>query len=281
MWDRSDLIILKWMNHDIAQVTFFSITFGLTDKLLMFPQVFSGPMGVTMMAQYGRSEERLPQLAVAGAKYAFLMALPLLAGMACVSRPFIMAAYQQKFEPMIPVLAIACVFAIGKAIVQPATLLLMTVDKQAFLVWTGCVCGAIDIALDFLLTPRYGAAGAATANGVAQALAAIAIWWRVSREYSTDLHLPEFAKIALSGGVMALVTWSVDNLVPVSGYLRLGLAVSAGALAWFAALRLTGALNSTDAERMLHVSNRLPLVIRPAFERSLALLCPPRAAGLV
>ena len=50
----------------------------------MFPSSFAGPLGVTLMAQYGRGEERMRTLAVEGARYAYLIAVPLLVGAAFV-----------------------------------------------------------------------------------------------------------------------------------------------------------------------------------------------------
>jgi len=272
VWDRSDLVILKWMNRDIRQVTFFATSFGLTDRLLMLPSAFSAALGATMMAQFGRAEERIRQITVTGAKYALLLALPLLAGVACISRSFIVVAYRQLYEPMIPVLAISTLLAIPKALTAAPTALLQTVEKQGFLIWTGCICGAVDVGLDFLLTPTQGAAGAALANGLAQTLAAVLIWRRVHRDFEVDLRLGEFARIALSGALMSAVVLLVERLAPFSGTARLTCSIAAGSLVWLGALRITGALNETDRERLFHIGRRLPEGMRPIVERCVGLL---------
>lgn len=272
VWDRSDLVFLKWLNHDIRQVTFFSTAFNLTERVAMIPNAFGNSVGVTMMAQYGRGQEKLRALTVESTRYAFLIALPLLAGMACVSGPAILLLYGERFRPMIPVLAAVAVLAIPKVLSASPTQLLQTTQNQGFLVIWGCICGAIDVALDILLTPHYGALGAALANGTAQALAAIGVWWRVYRLFDLDLRLGAFGKIAVSGlgmaATAAIIGWAVPTHAGVAA------SVIAGAVVWFALLRWTGALEPTDIERLRHVGNALPGRFRPGWDRLLGIVSP-------
>ena len=270
VWDRSDLVILRALNHHVGQVTFFSIAFNLTERVLMIPNAFGHPLGATMMAQYGRGEERLHQLTVCGAKYAFLLALPLLAGMACISGPAILLLYGHAYQPMIPVLAIAAVLAIPKSLIAPPTLLLQTYECQGYLIGVGCACGALDILLDVLLTPSHGAVGAAVANGAAQTAAAIAVWYRVRRAFRLNLRPARFGRIALSGIVMAAVVVAVEHLE--AGYAGLVVAVVSGAAVWFAMLRLTGAIDQQDGQRFVHIGRILPERVRPIYNRFVSMV---------
>jgi O-antigen/teichoic acid export membrane protein len=272
VWDRSDLFILKKIHPDIRQVAFFSVAFNLTERVMMFPNAFGNSLGVTMMAQYGRGQERVLKMAVLGAKYAFMIALPLLAGMACVSGPLVNLLYGADYLPLIPVLTIAALLAIPKALIAPPTALLQTTENQGYLIWIGCICGALDIALDFALIPRYGAVGAAIANGTAQTAAALALWWRVYRLFGSDLDLRVFGRIAVSGLGMAAAAWWVAHQLP--GYAGMAAAILAGAAIWLALLRLTAALDASDRERLGHISRVLPARVRPAVQRALALLTP-------
>jgi O-antigen/teichoic acid export membrane protein len=236
----------------------------------MIPNAFGHPLGATMMAQYGRGEERLHQLTVSGAKYAFLLALPLLAGMACISGPAILLLYGHAYQPMIPVLTIAAVLAIPKSLIGPATLLLQSYENQGYLIAVGCACGALDILLDILLTPSHGAVGAALANGLAQTAAAIAIWYRVRRAFRLNLRMGGFGRIALSGMVMAAAVLLVQNLV--AGYAGLVVAVVSGAVVWMAMLRLTGAIDREDGERFVHIGRILPERVRPIYDQFVSLV---------
>ena len=52
--------------------------------------------------------------------------------------------------------------------------------------------------------------------------------------------------------------------------------VLTGVVAWFALLRLTGALHKEDGERILHLGRALPAPMRPAFQYLTGLLVPAR-----
>jgi O-antigen/teichoic acid export membrane protein len=254
------LLILKALNHVPGQITFFSLSFNFAERLLMIPNSFAGSLSVTMMAQYGRGENRMQSLTVTGAKYTLLLSMPLLIGMACVSGPVVRVVLGPAYEGMIPVLAIACVLAVPKSLLVAPTTLLQTAEKQKILIWVGCIGGALDIALDILLTPSHGAAGAAVANGVAQTVAAILIWWQVRRIFNMDLRLSEFARITLSALIMSGAVVAVWKAVP--GVAGLPLSIAAGASIWFLMLRLLRAINKTDANRLLEIGR--PLKGRPA-----------------
>jgi O-antigen/teichoic acid export membrane protein len=264
VWDRSDLIILKHMNRDIAQVSYFSISFNLTERVLTFPNAFTSALGVTMMAQYGRGRERLAELVVSGAKYSMLLAFPLLLGMACVSGAAV-RIYGHQYDAMIPVLALAALFAIPKALIAAPTSLLQTTENQGYLIWVGCCCGVLDVLLDVLLTPGYGARGAAIANGVTQTAAAVAIWLRVRELFDLNLRLREFGRIAVSGAAMCAVTLLITRSIP--GYVGILLGVPAGAATWFAGLRVTKAIAPEDADRLLQIGKVLPGRMRPSIGR--------------
>jgi O-antigen/teichoic acid export membrane protein len=270
VWDRSDLVILKMMNHDIRQIAFFSISFNITERLLMIPGVFSGSLGLTMMAQLGRDQKRINQLAVDGAAYAFLVGLPLLAGIACVTRPAVLLLYGRHFEAMIPVLTAAAILAIPKTLLAPATVLLQAQEEQRHMIVVGVVCGAVDVALDFLLTPAYGAFGAALANGLAQGAATAALWQRVHRVSGPKLDRAKLLKILLSGLSMSLAVVIVSRLIP--NYAGLFCSIFCGVLVWFGMLRVSRAIDGKDAERFLAAGRSLPGPARRSLARCVRFL---------
>jgi O-antigen/teichoic acid export membrane protein len=277
VWDRSDMVFLKALNSDAKQITFFSIAFNLTERILMIPNAFGGSLGATMMAQFGRSQAKLQELTVNGARYALLLALPLLVGMACISHPLVLLLYGKPYQPLIPALAVIALMAVPKALVAAPTLLLQTTERQGFLILWGCICGAVDMGLDVLLTPGHGAVGAGIANGSAQALAALGIWIYAWRRLQLDLRLKEFARILFSGATMAAGVLLINRWV--HGYPGMAVSIVAGAVIWFTALRLSGALTAADASRFRSIGSFLPASIRPYWNRLIGLLAPVAAAA--
>src|SRR6201999_1445235 len=125
--------------------------------------------------------------------------------------------------------------------------LLQTVEKQRFLIISGCVCGAIDIGLDFLLTPHYGATGAAIANGTAQTLGAVAVWLYISKVTEVKLPLLDFGRIAFCGAIMAAGVLTCIRTVPTAA--GMALAIALGAVLWIVSMRATSVLGREDASR--------------------------------
>jgi O-antigen/teichoic acid export membrane protein len=270
VWDRSDLIFLKALNPDIKQVTFFSVAFTLTERILNLPNAFGGSLAVTLMAQYGRGSEKLKELTVEGARYSFLIALPLLVGIACVAGPAVLLVYGPKYAPLIPVLMVVALLAIPKTLTLAPTTLLQATENQGFLVIWGCICGAINIVLDILLTPRYGAVGAAWANGTAQGLSTLGVWLRVYTLFHPALRGKVFARIGVSGAGMALTAIALTRAIP--GVAGLVAAILMAALVWCVLLRITGALDEADARRLRNMSGALPGRVRPAWSRMVGLI---------
>ena len=278
VWDRSDMIFLKKLNPDPAQITFFSLAFNLTERLLMIPKAFGGSLGATMMAQYGRGQNRLQELTVNGARYALLATLPLLLGMACISHPLVLLLYGGANRQLIPVLSVVSVFAISKALMTMPTALLQAAERQGFMIVWGCICGGLDILLDILLIPRYGAVGAAFANGIAQTIAAGGIWWFAMRTMHLDLRLKDFARIAMAGAAMAAGVLGVNRLL--GGYAGMVVSIAAGAVIWMAALRLIRVLDTADAQRFLSLARSLPASFRAPWKRLIAWLVPDSSGSL-
>jgi O-antigen/teichoic acid export membrane protein len=276
VWDRSDMVILKAMNHDPSQITFFSLSFNLSERILMIPASFGASLASTMMAQFGRGQARLKEMTMDGARYAMLLSLPLLVGVACLSRPLVLL-YGEKYRPMIPTLTIVALMAIPKALVAAPTMLLQATERQGFLIVWGCLCGVVDIGLDFLLTPQYGANGAAIANGSAQAMAALGIWIYAWRTADLDLKLGGFGRIAVSGAMMAAGVLAFTRVAP--GLLGVFGSIAVGAAIWMFALRFTAALQREDASRFLSVGSQLPAAVRPHWKNLIAWLAPSGAAA--
>jgi O-antigen/teichoic acid export membrane protein len=278
VWDRSDIFLLRRLNNDPAQITFFYVAFNLVERILMIPKAFGGSLGVTVMAQYGRSQSRLQELTVHGARYALVATLPLLLGMACISRPLVLLLYGGANRPLIPVLSVVAMFGLSKALMRMPTSLLQAAEKQGFLIFWGCFCGGIDILLDVLLIPRYGAVGAAYANGIAQTLAAIGIWWFAARTMHLDVRIKDFGRVAVAGAAMAAGVLFANRLV--GGYTGMALSIAVGAAIWIIALRVVRIFDTADAQRFLAVGRNLPASFRPFWKRLIAWVAPPSNDGL-
>jgi len=197
--------------------------------------------------------------------------MPLLVGMACLS-PIVVLLYGKSWGPLIPTLAIVAVLAIPKVFVSAPTMLLQTTERQGFLILCGCLCGAIDIGLDILLVPHYGANGAAIANGTAQLMAAVGVWTYVCKTSDIQLKIGDFGRIVVSGAMMALGVLAFIRAVP--GTAGMFAAIGVGAVLWVIALRITRALGPEDVSRFVSLGGQFPAAFRPYWKRLIAWLAP-------
>jgi O-antigen/teichoic acid export membrane protein len=62
IWDKSDILLLKYFSKDIAQITFFTVAFNLSEKGILLPRVIGASMDATLVAQYGRDRSRLAEM---------------------------------------------------------------------------------------------------------------------------------------------------------------------------------------------------------------------------
>lgn len=277
VWNRSDLILLKHLNPDISQVTFFSYSYSLVEKLLMIPQVVGASMGLNMLANQGREQSRLTSLAVSSASYLLLIGLPVLLGAVAMSRPLWMI-YGDKFGPAVPVFIIMCLLAACRIVLPPAQTMLQATENQGFLLILGCTCAALNIGVDVWLIPIHGAVGAAIGNGLAQAVAAAGAWAFLIRRFSPEINSGALMRILLSAVVMAITAGAFTlNLPPISGAIS---GVVAGVVVYFAMLRQTKALRGEDRDRFLSLTEAFPPALRHPCNRILWTLIPPEGAML-
>jgi O-antigen/teichoic acid export membrane protein len=272
VWDRSDIVFLKALSGDIAQVSFYTVAFNLTEKIQLLPSAFTGAMGASIQAQFGRDKARLPQIMSGALWYTFLCGLPLMVGMAALSGHLIPLLYGIRYSPAAPVLAVGALFAVLRCH-MPAWNVLEAMEKQRFLTLWMCGAAASNILLDIWLIPRYGALGAAFANGSAQMLAAAGVVIRAKVVCRARLRLASAARGALAAALMASVVVAISQS-GAGGPLMVPIQVIVGGVVFLLALRAFMALNLEDRERLLQLQSAVPVRLRERFCRSVRFLIP-------
>ena len=271
VWDRSDVFLLRHLNPDLSQVTFFSYSFTLVEKLLLIPQVLGGSMGLNLLSQQALDRRRMTATAVSSSVYLLLIGLPVMLGAVALSRPLWMI-YGEKFAPAVPVFVIMCLLAVPRTIQFPAAVLLQATENQGFLLRLGLACAAVNLGLDVLLIPSHGAAGAAIGNGAGQTLSALGAWAFIARTFRPDLMPGVAGRIVASGVVMAgaalAATWWLPPFTGAAAGLLTGVVVYAGML------RLTRALGQEDRNRLESLAGALPGALRYPFNRLLWTVIP-------
>ncbi len=265
VWDRSDLVLLKLLDKDIRQVTFFVLAFNVAERVLMVPRAFSTMIGISVMAEYGRDRAKLYRVASGAAKYALLVSAPVMLGLAAVSSPLIRVLYGAQYLPTIPVLWIGAALAVAKPLLAPAQSLMQAEERQGFLIRWSLVCAAANVGLDAALIPVWGARGAMLANGLAQGMAVIGVWVKAVRSFPLVAPVGAVGRILASGLAMGAPVWLLCG-TPLPAAVQLGLGIPMGAALYAGMVRALGILEESDRGPLLRAAERLPGGLRGRAE---------------
>ena len=254
VWDRSELVFLRHFCR-IQEVTFYSVAFSLTETLLLLPTAIGAAVSARFMAEHGRTQA-IGDLASSPIRFMALLIFPMYVGLACLSEPAVRMFYGASYVPAIPVMAISLVLLIPKAFYWFPSAALQAADRQGLMFRWLLAVAALNLSLDALLIPRYGAIGAAVANGIAQPTAVIVLSLAASRVCKVKLPWSALgATLCTAGAMGGAVYLAVRQLPPpaamVAGPL-LGVAV------YLVLLRVTNACRPDDLIFLRQFERRIP-----------------------
>ena len=274
VWDRSELFFLKRF-CDIREVAFYSLSFNITQQLLLLPRSFAWAAGANVILRSGRDSGDAARITGVVLRYLALIALPMTFGVAALSGPAISLVYGRQYLPAIPVLTLLAVFCAAKLLILPAQDFLLASDRQDVLVKWISGAGALNIVMDFLLIPSGGAWGAAIANSVAQTVAAIGIVASTTLTLKAPLLSRGLAKIFISAAAMAIPAAVLRLTLPPLFAVIAGIPL--GAALYLLLLRWTRSLENADGQRLKVTASQLPGPVRHLYRRTLRFLVPDAA----
>lgn len=273
VWDRSELFLLKHLSNDITQIAFYSVAFGLAERLLVFPSVFSAATGASVLAQFGRDRSRLPAMTASSARYLALVSLPLHIIAGALAGPALLILYGNKYAGAVIVATIAPLLCLPKAFLGPIESLFESTDQQKYFLYATGIASFVDLGVAWWLIPAHGAVGACIGSGAAQILAACIMWAIGIHKYKIQLPWRFFAKIIAISSVTAIAAYSVTNRLPSVLGLIAGCLT---ALAVFFSLSyLFKILEREDCNRFSAVAKSLPDALAIPLNRAFSLISRP------
>jgi O-antigen/teichoic acid export membrane protein len=207
VWNRSEVVLLKYLCSDIRQVAFYSVAFGMADRLLLGASVFGSATSTTIFAQYGRDRSRLAHITASAFRYLALTTIPLHFIATGLAAPALLLLYGNKYRDAALVVTLAPVLCMFKAFMGPVQSLLQSAERQVYVIWATVIAGVVDMGVAWLLIPAHGAVGACIGSGAAQILA-FGIMWAVGIR---------FFKVKLPWILVAKVTF-ISLLASLAGH---------------------------------------------------------------
>ena len=171
VWERSEVLFLKGFST-LSQIGFYSVAFALAGKLSEMATVCTSTLMPLSSEAYGRSGiHDLRAVYYSGIKYIQMLIVPLVMFGAVLSGAAVRLLYGEKFLPLVPVLQILLAGVAVATLGGVASSLIYALDEQPFIAKFGTAIAVLNLLLDLILIPRWGAMGAAIANSTAQVLA--------------------------------------------------------------------------------------------------------------
>ncbi len=260
LYDRSELFFLRRFATD-SEIAYYSQSFELAIKAMAIPAIVSGVLIPSFSSLVGQQDrKRFGDLHYSSYRILALIAMPIGLGGAAVAPAFV-KLYGPDFFEMAPVLAILLVGNIVGALAAISATVLHSVERQNIIVRLGFTVAVINIGLDFLLIPSFGAVGAAIANSGSQLISGV-----VGIAYTVhylDLPFPfrALGRIGLAALASAAAAWLVSLWLG-----GLVLAIFAGILAYPVALRFFAALDESDQSLLNRLTPYLPRSVIPLYQ---------------
>jgi O-antigen/teichoic acid export membrane protein len=156
-------------------------------------------------------------------RYLLVVALGLCVVITVAARPIIQVLYGQQYAPAAKMLSILIWSEIATFFGSVVANSLVALNLQRFLVLPTAAGAAINVVLNFLLIPRFGAVGAAWATAVSYTAA----WLLVLLPFrDTRSLIGQGLRIALPGTLVTLVALGVPLLTPLPDLMRLAVALA-------------------------------------------------------
>lgn len=262
VWQRSELFFLGlWA--PAQQVAFYNMAFGLaTMAMKLIPGTLVGLL-IPMMARSEGSGDReaTTRVFTRSCRAMAMLAMPVAVGGSLVALPLVELLYGTAYLPVAGLLsALLCAGALVMIYGYPASSVLYSTGGERYLVKVGVSVALLNLVLDVVLIPPWGAWGAVAANALAQLASLGPGLWGAYKYAGVKPPVAVLLPVTLSTGLMAIpVSLVVTHAAPWTALL---VAPMAGSLVYVLALHLTGALDETErgvlSELLRRTTRRVP-----------------------
>lgn len=171
VWQKSEVFFLLRYSTP-TEVAYYSLAFSLVTRIVALgPGAISGVLlpHFTSLATMPSGDD-LARAYATVARFTAMATAPLIIGGLVLADPAIAVLFGSDYAPTALVLRILLVSGgLGATMAAPAAAL-YALGLHRFILRTVAVVAVVNVALDLVLIPAHGAAGAAVANGAAQLL---------------------------------------------------------------------------------------------------------------
>jgi O-antigen/teichoic acid export membrane protein len=228
---NTDILIISWIKTASA-VGIYASAIRIIQVLYLIPTIFQFST-LPLFARFANKDDVLFRGALEQTiGLIFLASIPLAIGGAILGTgimSFVFGSAYAAGGTSFRILSIGLMFDFPAVVVSSA---IFAYNRQKSLIVASAIAGAINVAFDILLIPRWGINGSSMATLIAQ-IASNWYLWHMMKKINNFSVLPSLKKIGAASVVMAAVIGALYFL-----HAGVIIAVIAGALVYFGMLRV-------------------------------------------
>ena len=207
-----DIVMLGWW-RDANEIGFYSAA----QKIVGMLAIFSGFISVVTFPNLSRfahsdSQQKIKKLAETSLKIIFIIALPLVIGGVILKSSLIGFIFGASYLPAANAFAILLFSILAIHPLPIYSNILFAFDKQAKLIKYAVIASVCNVALNFILIPKYGIEGAAATTLVSFFVYIFLI--RRSMKHIYDFNFLGLLKVAISALLMGFLAY-ILNIVGI------------------------------------------------------------------
>jgi O-antigen/teichoic acid export membrane protein len=238
-----DRFVIGWA-RGAAEVGVYSVAYGLGQRLMelvTLPLLLTmAPMVVQAFEQNG--QDLAERMQTQFTRYFAMVTLPLLAGLASASQPFMAVftgpAYREAYG-VLPVVAAGVMLA---ALAQIASQGLSLHKKTTVILANTLTAAVFNVVANVALVPVYGYRAAAWTTLASYALMLLLMWYRSRAVMKWLIPWSSLWRIGVASACMAAIVWAAfswvsPSLLTLVLQVVLGIAVYSVLLVWLRAVR--------------------------------------------
>ncbi|MCB1153751.1 polysaccharide biosynthesis protein [bacterium] len=234
--NRLDILLIGLLHKDMHEVTAYILAYNFaTNSLSLFTKVFAEGFTLSAVADvYAKGDmPRVRRVFSAVTEYTYLFVTPIAVGGAVLMGDLFRLMYGEAGEGAIaPAVYFLLVMGLGKYQGVTANFL-GAMDKERALITSRAIFGVLNVVLNLLWIPKYGALGACWATCVATVVGVVFEAIILHRVLRPDYPMAFWAKVGGVSLVMGAAVWGVTLALPPIEAIRVvvGLIVGAGVYA--------------------------------------------------
>ena len=273
--NRLELLFLQQF-WSVEMVGYYAVGLSIANIALQLPIQMTGSLlPYYSERRHSSDDATLPvEVFAAVTRSMAYIVLPMSLGLAAISSELVLVVFGEAFRRSGTVVALLALVAPAYTFMQILSLYLLSMDRARSRLNISVIGGLLMVVGCLLIVPRLAAEGAA----LVRILVFVAMSVMMIRQTGFGSQLSglykSLTKVTLASVFCACAAISVLHFV--HGPIGLVLAILAGTLAYFAALRMLRAVPGEDVDVMRSILDRVPSLLRRPVGHAIDFIAPRR-----